>query len=126
MRKINLSNDTKRDAEVAFGTTFHRPTPVYKTADGKKSVNERRVRATMKTTDEALLAQYGEGLADALIAGDPEVDMEQFGLKVEGLKKICENLSHLWSNKNSMEFFNEHESHEPRRSQSHEFNKKGE
>ncbi len=42
----------------------------------------------MKTTDEALLAQYGEGLADALIAGDPEVDMEQFGLKVEGLKKV--------------------------------------
>ena len=71
MRKINLSNDVKRDAEVAFGTTFHRPSPVYKTADGKKSVNERLVRATMKTTDEALLAQYGEGLADALIAGDP-------------------------------------------------------
>ena len=88
MRKINISNDQKRDAEVAFGTTFHRPSPVYKTADGKKSVNERLVRATMKTTDEALLAQYGEGLADALISGDPEVDMEQFGLKVEGLKKV--------------------------------------
>ena len=88
MRKINLSNDTKRDAEVAFGTTFHRESPVYKTDDGKKSVNERRVRATMRTTDEALLAQYGEGLVDALIAGDPEVDMEQFGLKVEGLKKV--------------------------------------
>jgi len=88
MRKINLSNDTKRDAEVAFGTTFHRESPVYKTDDGKKSVNERRVRATMRTTDEALLAQYGEGLADALIAGDPEVDKEQFGLKVEGLKKV--------------------------------------
>ena len=71
MRKINLSNDVKRDAEVAFGTTFHRPSPVYKTADGKKSVNERRVRGTMTTTDEALLAQFGaEGLADALIAGD--------------------------------------------------------
>ena len=39
MRKINISNDTKRDAEVAFGTTFHRPSPVYKTAEGKKSVN---------------------------------------------------------------------------------------
>ena len=88
MRKINLSNDSKRDAEVAFGTTFHRPSPVFKTAEGKKSFNERRVRATMKTTDEALLAQYGDGLADALVAGDPEVDMEQFGLKVEGLKKV--------------------------------------
>lgn len=88
MRKIYLSNDSKRDAEVAYGTSFHRPSPVYKTAAGKKSVNERLVRATMKTTDEALLAQYGEGLADALINGDPEVDMEQFGLKVEGLKKV--------------------------------------
>ena len=88
MRKINLSNDTKRDAEVAFGTTFHRSTPLYKTAEGKKSVSEQLVRATMKTTDEALLSQYGDGLVDALISSDPEVDMEQFGLKVEGLKKV--------------------------------------
>jgi len=42
----------------------------------------------MGTTDEALLAQYGEGLADALIAGDPEIDLERFGLKVEGVKKV--------------------------------------
>ncbi len=88
MRKINLSNDSKRDAEVAFGTTFHRPSPVYKTADGKKSINERRVKATMGTADAALIAQYGNGLADALIADNPEVDMEKFGLKVEGLKKV--------------------------------------
>lgn len=88
MRKINLSNDSKRDAEVAYGTSFHRPSPVYKTADGKRGQSERRVKATMGTTDEALLAQYGEGLADALIAGDPEVDMERFGLKVEGVKKV--------------------------------------
>lgn len=88
MRKINLSNESKRNAEVAFGTTFHRPTPVYKTAAGEKAINERRVRATMNTTDQALLEKYGEGLADALIAGDPEVDMELFGKKVEGLKKV--------------------------------------
>ena len=66
MRKISLSNDSKRDAEVAYGTSFHRPSPVYKTADGKRGQSERRVKATMGTTDEALLAQYGEGLADAL------------------------------------------------------------
>ena len=88
MRKINLSNDSKRDAEVAYGTSFHRPSPVYKTADGKRGQSERRVKATMSTTDEALLAQYDAGLADALIAGDPEVDMERFGLKVEGVKKV--------------------------------------
>ena len=88
MRKINLSNESKRNAEVAFGTTFHRPSPVYKTSAGEKAINERRVRATMNTTDQALLEKYGEGLAEALIAGDPEVDMELFGKKVEGLKKV--------------------------------------
>jgi len=88
MRKINLSNDSKRDAEVAYGTSFHRSSPVYKTADGKRGQSERRVKATMSTTDAALLAQYDAGLADALIAGDPEVDMERFGLKVEGVKKV--------------------------------------
>ena len=88
MRKINLSNDSKRDAEVAYGTSFHRPSPVYKTADSKRGQSERRVKATMSTTDAALLAQYDAGLADALIAGDPEVDMERFGLKVEGVKKV--------------------------------------
>ena len=88
MRKINLSNDSKRDAEVAYGTTFHRPSPIYKTADGKRGQSERRVKATMSTTDAALLAQYDAGLADALIADDPEVDMERFGLKVEGVKKV--------------------------------------
>ena len=88
MRKINLSNESKRDAEVAFGTSFHRPSPIYKTADGKMSLTERRVKATMATADEALLKQYGEGLADVILSSDPEVDMETFGLKVESVKKV--------------------------------------
>ncbi len=88
MRKINISNEAKRDAEVAFGTTFHREKAVYKTAAGSVSTNERRLKTTMATTDEALVSQYGEGLADALIAGDPEIDMERMGLKLEDLKRI--------------------------------------
>ena len=71
-----------------FGTTFRRTTPVYKTTSGSTSKNERRLKATMATTDAALLATYGEGLTDALISGDPEVDMELLGLNLEGLKKV--------------------------------------
>ena len=67
MRKINISNDSRRDAEVAFGSSIHRQQPVYKTSNGKRSVNERRVRCTLKTTDEALLNQYGENLASVLV-----------------------------------------------------------
>ena len=87
MRKINLSNESKRDAEVAFGTTFHRPTPVYKTADGKRGLSQRSVRATLDTSDGALTDKFGDKLAEALLQSDPEVDMELFGRIVEGVKK---------------------------------------
>ena len=88
MRKINISNDAKRDAEVAFGTHFKRPTPVYKTANGSVGINERRLKATMSATDDALIAAYGDALADALMSGDPEIDMERVGLKLEGMKRV--------------------------------------
>lgn len=88
MRKINIANDAKRDAQVAFGSTFHRPSPIFKTADGNRAASERRVRTTLATTDEALLDKYGDTLADVMIAGDPEVDMELFGKKVDGLQRV--------------------------------------
>ena len=88
MRKINLSNENKRDAEVAFGTSFHRPSSTYKTAVGNRVFSLRNVRATLNTSDAALQEKYGDGLADILVKEDPEVDMETFGLQVEGLKKV--------------------------------------
>lgn len=91
MRKINISNDSKRDAEVAFGSTFRREKPVYKTSTGSVSKNERRLKVTMPTTDMALLAKYGDTLSDVLIAENPEVDMELMGMKLEGLKKVFIN-----------------------------------
>ena len=88
MRKINIANDARRDAEVAFGTTGHKEKIVYRTATGGTGRNERRLKSTMPTTDAALLEAYGDALADALVAGDPELDMERIGLKLEGLKKV--------------------------------------
>ena len=88
MRKINISNEAKRNAEVAFGTSFHRPSPVYKTPDGNLTKSERSVKATIETSDDVLLEKYVGSLAEALINSDPEVDIEKFGMKVEGLKKV--------------------------------------
>lgn len=88
MRKINLSNEAKRNAEVAFGSNFHRPSPMFKTSDGHRSISERRVKNTLATADDALIAEYGDGLAEALINGDPEIDMEKFGKKAEGLRRV--------------------------------------
>lgn len=91
MRKINISNEAKRNAEVAFGSSFRRITPVYKTQDGLCAINERRVRASLDTSDAALINRYGDGLAEALINGDPEIDMERFGMKMEGIKRVYIN-----------------------------------
>ena len=88
MRKIHISNEAKRDAEVAFGNSIRRPKPIYKSANGSVTASERRLRATMATTDVALMASYGDSLADALVSGDPEVDMELIGLQLEGLKRV--------------------------------------
>ena len=88
MRKINLSNEQKRDAQVAFGTTFHRPSPLYKTADGSKSISQRSVKTTLATADDSLIEKFGDSLVDELIKADPEVDMEIFGRKVEGIKRV--------------------------------------
>ncbi len=88
MRKINISNEAKRNAEVAFGTSFRRQSPVYKTAEGLRAITERRVRATLDTSDTSLLERFGDSLADALISGDPEIDLERFGMKMEGIKRV--------------------------------------
>jgi hypothetical protein len=88
MRKINISNELKRDAEVAYGTTFRRESPSYRTASGNGVSNVRRLKTTMETSEVALLAAHGEGLADALVNGDPEVDMQLTGLSLEGLKRV--------------------------------------
>lgn len=88
MRKINLSNELKRDAEVAFGNTMHRSKTIYKTADGSASANERSLKMTLETTTESLLQNYNDTLTDALINGDPEIDMEKFGMKLSELKKV--------------------------------------
>jgi hypothetical protein len=88
MRKINISNELKRDAEVAYGTTFRREAPSYRTASGCEVTNVRRLKATMATSEAALAAAYGDGLADALVNGDPEVDMQLAGLSLEGLKRV--------------------------------------
>jgi hypothetical protein len=88
MRKINLSNDLKRDAEVAYGNNMHRSKTIYKTTDGSVINNERSIKMTLETSTESLLHNYNDTLADALVNGDPEIDMEKFGMKMSELKKV--------------------------------------
>ena len=88
MRKFNISNAEKRDAEVAFEQKSTRTKTPYKTTEGSDTHSEKRLRSTIETEPETLLAQYNDNLANVLISDDPEIDKEKVGLKLVGLKKV--------------------------------------
>ncbi|MBR3029670.1 MAG: hypothetical protein IKH93_00790 [Bacteroidales bacterium] len=88
MRKFNISNAERRDAEVAFEAKSTRIKTTYKTADGSATHSEKRLRSTMETEPQALLEHYADSLHEAIVAEDPEIDLEKVGLRLEGLKKV--------------------------------------
>ena len=88
MRKFNISNAERRDAEVAFEPKATGTKTYFKTAEGRDTHSEKRLRSTMETEPDALLDRFNDNLANVLIAEDPEIDKEKVGLKLEGLKKV--------------------------------------
>ena len=88
MRKINISNEARRDAEVAFENTATKTKTTYRTANGQDVHSEKRLRSTMETEADVLEARYADSLAEALVSEDPDIDLEKVGLKLEGLKKV--------------------------------------
>ena len=88
MKKINISNAERRDAEVAFENKSTRVKTTYKTAEGRATHSEKRLRSTLETEPESLLEYYADSLPEALVAEDPEIDLEKVGLRLEGLKKV--------------------------------------
>lgn len=88
MRKFNISNAERRDAEVAFEAKSTKAKTTFKTAQGEETHSEKRLRSTMETEADKLLARYPDTLQNVLIDQDPEIDLERVGLKLEGLKKV--------------------------------------
>ena len=88
MRKFNISNAERRDAEVAFENKSSKVKTFCRTAAGEDIHSEKRLRSTMETEPDVLVRRFADSLPEALIAEDPEIDMERAGLKLEGLKKV--------------------------------------
>ena len=90
MRKIHLANEKKRDAEVGFEMGCTKSVVRYVAASGedydgvqllKSTAGTRLVDLQQKTPDMIMLGQ-------ALIDGDPEVDTELVGRRLEDLRKV--------------------------------------
>ena len=50
--------------------------------------NARFLKGTPATSTEILYDKYGEGLADEIINGDPEIDFELVGMRLGKIKKV--------------------------------------
>jgi hypothetical protein len=89
MRAIHIANEKKRDAEVGFEALAKQETISMVLPDGREKRNVQFIKSLVKLDD--LVKTYGDLVktAEALIAGDPEIDIEQAGK--------CINKTHrLW------------------------------
>lgn len=90
MRAINISNDKARNAQVGFEVKREKSGIAMVRPDGMEHENVRLLKSTIDTEPEDLLRQYGDAsaLAQAIIDGDPEIDMERVGMRLKGVRKI--------------------------------------
>lgn len=90
MRKIHLANEKKRDAEVGFEMNRLRVAAKYVTASGEAFAGAQLLKSTSETEPSDLQRETPDlvELGRKLIAGDPEIDKELVGRKLEGLHKV--------------------------------------
>jgi hypothetical protein len=89
-RSLHITDDKRRDAQIAVASpkrdTGHR----YVGPDGQNVRMARLVKGTERTTYATLLERYGtdDDLGQALIEGDPEIDLEQVGRRLTFTSRV--------------------------------------
>ena len=79
MRAINIANEKKRNAEVAFNSAPKQDAVIMVLPDGREKTNVKFIKTL--ATAEGLRQKYGDAVkaGEAIINEDPEIDMEQTG-----------------------------------------------
>ena len=88
MRAINLANAEKRDAKVGFEPKAKKSVISMKLPDGREKQNVQFFKTGQNMRN--LLSQYNntDAVREALISGDPEIDIENSGRFVNGTRRI--------------------------------------
>lgn len=79
---IAITDERQRDAQISAYAPARARRARQRTADGRRPRLVRLIKATEHTAYEALLRAHGDDpdrLSEALVAGDPEVPLEQAG-----------------------------------------------
>lgn len=96
MRGIHVANARRRDAEVAFEARPVRQDVRTVLKSGAEKQNVRVLKSTVEMDEQSLARQFGswEAVAEALIAGDPEIDREIIGRKLLRTHRLWVDRSH--------------------------------
>ena len=81
MPKLHLTNEEGRNTTVQFKAVKAQPSPRLG-LPGEAVEFYRYLSAVREGCHDMLVAQHGEDYAQALVDGDPEVDMEQVGRRI--------------------------------------------
>lgn len=90
-RLIHLTDDRKRDAEIEFSSPKSPPGYGWLTPDRKEVSSARLIKSPEGRNWDAVLQAHGgdiEKAAQALIAGDPEIDTETVGRLVGDADRV--------------------------------------
>ena len=90
MRTINITNEKKRDAEVCMEVK-KMPSGIRRVLDnGEDYINVKLLKQNLELAFETLSKNYTDltEMGNAIIEGDPELDMEIIGKRVSGTQKL--------------------------------------
>jgi hypothetical protein len=90
-RTIAITDDKKRDAQVSLVTTRPRDSGQRMVGPQHQVIRlERLIKATESTTLDTLVEAAGslEAVSALLVAGDPEIDLEQVGRRLRGASRV--------------------------------------
>jgi len=95
MPNINISDEKGRDAVVKAESVRARPDVYYVGPRGQPAYSRKLLKATIDQSYDVLLDKHkdDEKLAQAMVDGDPEVDIEQVGQFLWGLSRVYVNPS---------------------------------
>jgi hypothetical protein len=93
MPNINISDARGRDAVVKGESTRAFRSTRYIGPSGKPAYTRRLLNGTVEHDHQSLLEKHKteEGIAEALVAGDPEVDMEREGMFLWDMQRVYMN-----------------------------------
>jgi hypothetical protein len=90
MPNINISDARGRDAVVKGESTRSYRSVRYVSPSGKSAYTRRLLNGTVEHDYESLIEKFNtpEGVAEALMAGDPEIDLEREGMFLWDMQRV--------------------------------------